>query len=60
MPRRGLTSCGNGPRWWHHGVVSMSVIFLAITPSSSEFSFLPDLHAEAKKGVEKAVFLLHS
>ncbi len=27
---------GSGPRWRRRGVVSMSVIFLAIAPSSSE------------------------
>ncbi len=35
-PRRGLTCRGSGPRWWRCGVVSMSIIFLAIIPSSNE------------------------
>ncbi len=55
MPRRDLTCRGSGPRWWRHGVVSMRVIFLTITPPARvSLRFLPDLHPEVEKEWKKS------
>ncbi len=55
VPRRGLTCCGSGPRWWRHGVVSMRVVFPTITPPARvSLRFLPDLHPEVEKEWKKS------